>query len=880
MASSEAGDPTSSQGVAGHRVRIGASRLRAGARHPFVWIGVRLQLTPLWTLLLVGLAVRLLLAPFTSWTHDVYPVYRVAVDTLGGLDPYATSFYTYPPLLAYLLFPPNLLLGLLTDPASFATLVPSLALAAETTEMITPTVTSPFFNLAYRIPLIAADVGIALLLLSWVSGSFGEKRGRSAFLLWFFNPLVIWVTVLQGQFDVIPAFLTLAASFLLLRRSYLFAGLALGLATLFKFYPLFLVIPLLFLAVALEQSRSKEETRPKLALARAPALFLLGNGVILAALALPLLSTPFLELSLIRRSQFLALGGFHPLFFLALDIWERLGFGQILLFLPASAYAFLVVVPVGVSLLAGFFVVRRTGLMVGPGRGEGAIVFLTVIPLVVLYSALPQVNPQHLLWVLPFLILAIALWRSLLVPTVVISLAGLAFLLGLQGVAVFFYPLAVFTPLLGVEGIQDQVVAYWNLPGLVSTRLQMDLLALASGIGYLTLVLAAYRIAKRFLASSPTARVPASVPTNPGPPPRAERPLRWTITSMAVFLVVSQGFVLIQDVPTAARVERVAFDADLGIVTVDLRGHGLFPASYRAAALALGEVPKRLPVHLYYDGAYPTSNTSAARIIGLRDHLGSELARGGVPTEIHLLNAASLASLLRGPPAILVMGSTAWPATILPNQPTLVRQWLEGGGILIWSGALLGAYGGREGGKTLDLRTEYPTRPWGPSVILGFDPVGVGGPNRTSNVSPWGVALDIRFPLAAWGARMSEIDGHGGLALGSLTPEADPKASLSLFPVGNGTVALFGDAMGPVFTYSAEDVVAHDIVRLLLSGLLFNPSPGAATLLGSQLVDLGPGQRGRVSLPMEVPGAALHVRVLVFSDVDHDPLLRALTVPV
>jgi hypothetical protein len=844
-----------------------------------VGLGRALRESPILSLLAIGLAIRLLLAPFTSWTQDVYPFYRVAVDTLGGLNPYATSFYTYPPLLAYLLFPLNLLLGLLAGPASFATLVPTIAFAAETTEMIIPTVTSPLFNLTFKLPLIAADVGIALLLFSWVSHSFGKNRGKAAFLLWFFNPLVIWVTVLQGQFDVIPAFLALAASFLVLRRNYLFAGLALGLAILFKFYPLFLGIPLLFLAIALERARAKGVGRPKLASVRAAALFLLGNGIILAALALPLFATPFLELTLVRRAQFLSLGGFHPLFLLTLDIWERLGFGEFLVFsLPAFSYAFLIVIPIAISLLAGLFVVRRTGLVLRAGAGEGALALLTIVPLVALYSALPQVNPQHLLWVLPFLILATAVWRRLLVPTVVVSLAGLAFLLSLQGVAVFFYPLAVFTSILGVEGIQAQVVGYWNLPGLVSTRLQMDLLTLASGIGYVALVLAAYLVAKAFFASPVAVQGPAPASANPAALPRMERSLRVTITALAVFLVVSQGFILVQDVPAPATVEGVVSDPRLGTVSVDLRGHTLFPTSYRVTALALDADPQALPLYLYHDDAYPISNTSAPRIFGLIDHLRSELARARTPTEIRLVDAASLASLLAGPPVILVMATTAWPATVLPDQPTLVRQWLERGGILIWSGALLGAYAGREDGETLDLRTAYPTRPWGPSVILGFDPIQVGGPNRTSAPGPWGAALDIRFPTATWGARASEIEARGGLTLGRLTAEEDPKASLALFPVGNGTVALFGGPLGPVFTYSAEDVVAHDIARLLLSGLLFNPSGGQATLLGSVRVVLAPGQRERVVLPAAMPPGSSHLVVLAFSEMDHDPLFRAIAV--
>jgi hypothetical protein len=73
-------------------------------------------------------------------------------------------------------------------------------------------------------------------------------------------------------------------------------------------------------------------------------------------------------------------------------------------------------------------------------------------------------------------------------------------------------------------------------------------------------------------------------------------------------------------------------------------------------------------------------------------------------------------------------------------------------------------------------------------------------------------------------------------------------------------------------------VVAHDIARLLLSGLLFNPSGGQATLLGSVRVVLAPGQRERVVLPAAMPPGSSHLVVLAFSEMDHDPLFRAIAV--
>ncbi|NIN70035.1 MAG: DUF2029 domain-containing protein, partial [Anaerolineae bacterium] len=194
-----------------------------------------MELRLVW-MLAVGIVIRLLIAPFTSWTDDVYPFYRATMDMAGGLDPYDTSFFTYPPVWAYILFPLFTIAGLIADPESFAVTVSSIGVTAEATGMLVPTVTSPLFNFILKLPLIGADVGIALLLYRWGSDSFGPKQGKTAFILWFLNPMVIWVNAVHGQFDVLPAFFIVASCLLLVRRRFVYAGVAFGLAILLKLY--------------------------------------------------------------------------------------------------------------------------------------------------------------------------------------------------------------------------------------------------------------------------------------------------------------------------------------------------------------------------------------------------------------------------------------------------------------------------------------------------------------------------------------------------------------------------------------------------------------------------------------------------------------------
>ncbi len=218
------------------------------------------------------------------------------------------------------------------------------------------------------------------------------------------------------------------------------------------------------------------------------------------------------------------------------------------------------------------------------------------------------------------------------------------------------------------------------------------------------------------------------------------------------------------------------------------------------------------------------------------------------------------------------MGTTALPQGVFFPEPDLMKSWIEGGGILIWTGALVGRYMGTAEGLVVDMFEDGGEGQWGPTFILGFDPIGEEGQERATVPTPWMEALDIRFPLATWGASVEDVDSRDGVLLGAATPGENPKASVSLLPVGEGALALFGEAPGPVFTYSAEDIIAHDIARLILSGILTNPRAADTNLLATRDVSLERGEKARISLPLRVPENISSLQVLVFSQVDFDPL--------
>lgn len=108
-------------------------------------------------------------------------------------------------------------------------------------------VTPLSFLLLVKLPQIAADAGIAALLLTWPGG--GAKRNRKLATVYALNPATMLIASIHGQFDSLPLFFLVLSAWLLLRlepgdRRAVFAGLALGVAILTKTWPA-MALPLL-----------------------------------------------------------------------------------------------------------------------------------------------------------------------------------------------------------------------------------------------------------------------------------------------------------------------------------------------------------------------------------------------------------------------------------------------------------------------------------------------------------------------------------------------------------------------------------------------------------------------------------------------------------
>ena len=77
-----------------------------------------------------------------------------------------------------------------------------------------------------RLPLIASDIGILLILNSWMRGSSTKKL----ILLYWFSPVLIYISYIHGQLDVIPIFFLFLSLDLLFKKKILYSGIIFGLA--------------------------------------------------------------------------------------------------------------------------------------------------------------------------------------------------------------------------------------------------------------------------------------------------------------------------------------------------------------------------------------------------------------------------------------------------------------------------------------------------------------------------------------------------------------------------------------------------------------------------------------------------------------------------
>ncbi len=327
----------------------------------------------------VGLAIRLIMAPFFAHPFDVYAWYVNAESFLSGarplwsfLVPYSYSFFlfVFPAAVAFNFVSPYT--GSYTIPMS--SLNPALNPGLQWNITVVP---GPLFDLLVKLPLVASDVLITLLLYRMVRKHLGDERlAVSIAALWFLNPLTIWVSSGWGTFDTLPALFTVLALYFVLEQKFAFSGISLAGAIAMKYYAVALIIPLMILSWREKGARG---------LAGSSA-GLLGAGLLLFASLFGETASAFVSLA----------GGASPqeLHYSGISIWTA-----VTLFYPAFNQTILSSLLVVIMMLATYYwMARMRGL-------EGSLdiyALFFALPLLALLLLFRFTGENYFVWLLPF----------------------------------------------------------------------------------------------------------------------------------------------------------------------------------------------------------------------------------------------------------------------------------------------------------------------------------------------------------------------------------------------------------------------------------------------------------------------------------------------
>ncbi len=349
---------------------------------------------------------------------------------------------------------------------------------ASVTGMVTPFVTQPAFNLAVKTPIILADLALGVVLFHFVRDVKDERWASRLFLLWFLNPLVIWVSSVSPQFDVFPVLLTLIAFICFYKKRFLMAGLALGIGILFKIYPVYLL--LFYLALAIWIKGKGSDTSRLWERLKKSSYVLVGALVSLVVIVPFLFSSPGMVDIVLRRAGTTSFGGFN-LWFLAPLISEDLQS----VFLPLGIYLSAIILVATIGLI--LFLSRKYSIELS---SESKFLYtftlgnVAVLSLVLLSQ--PVTNPQHLLWILPFLLILAIWWEDRAERKVfLLSIAGFLYFIGLQSFHAFFYPTASYFDFVSIESLSSSVKTYFMADGIITRHFWTTMSAL---VGVLTLV--------------------------------------------------------------------------------------------------------------------------------------------------------------------------------------------------------------------------------------------------------------------------------------------------------------------------------------------------------------------------------------------------------
>jgi hypothetical protein len=419
--------------------------------------------------LVIGLLVRLVLAPYTAWSNDVANWFHAALSGYYGLGLYTRPGFSYPPVWGYCLAITGSVIHLIGFGASFFGVENSgLDAASRVTGDFSSIVTSPPFNLLFKTVLFGFDLATAMLLARFIWLVTGDARRSSiGFTIWFLNPFVIYESAIDGTYDTMVGFFVLATVTLVLYSRPFWGGTAWVLGIMTKLSPVILVLQLIVALAAGTTTRDRSPRR----VVKQIAVFALGATIaglgLLAPEAVGGSLFGMIHSVFARGQESVVVGGFSvaavrylkPM--AGLLPWSFQHSPEVV-GIAALAQAIATLAWCGWTLM----MIRRSavfGLLVGT---VGTLSSFTLLA--------PVSNPQYVLWWLPALTALVVLTRRGYLQLALITLGALTFSLAILGPAAVLAPLATYTHLVSIQAVSDQVIHWYVAPGRLWGALLAD----------------------------------------------------------------------------------------------------------------------------------------------------------------------------------------------------------------------------------------------------------------------------------------------------------------------------------------------------------------------------------------------------------------------
>jgi hypothetical protein len=410
--------------------------------------------------MLVGLLIRIGLAPYTADSNDVATWFHTSLSGFYGLHLYDRPGFAYPPIWGYLLEFIGRSARLAGQAASLfgfkdQDLVPASRVAGD----FSPVVTSPVFNLIFKTVLFGVDLATGLLIYAFVAGvTKSKKRATVAFALWFLNPLVIYQSAVHGAADTLVGFAVVSTVILVFLGRPFLAGAAWTIGILTKLSPLALGLELvLLIAIGIGRDGRTgrlhvKEVAAFVAGAVGSALLLLMPEVVYGSVS------NMIHNNFARGQEPVIIGGLSLLGVRHLKPFSWLlawGFDHSSLVVRASLVAQLIS-SVAWGLWA-LIVARKNPLLGLLGGAVGTLATLTLVA--------PASNPQYVLWWLPTLVVLVTLSRSGYWQLGVLTVAPLTFAIAILGPLAVLAPLSVYTHVISAADVGRSVVDWYVAPG-------------------------------------------------------------------------------------------------------------------------------------------------------------------------------------------------------------------------------------------------------------------------------------------------------------------------------------------------------------------------------------------------------------------------------